>query len=107
MPFNAFRKRITLDENELRALYGSTEQLATLAESTERFADALSAQMRSEKAALTIALRRMRRIASDHDIDLREERRHCYIFRKCIYSNHNSVCTAIVIAICAVRCVLS
>ena len=51
----------------------SVRQVSILAEATERYADALSAQVRSEKAACVIAIRRMERLAADNEFELKVE----------------------------------
>ena len=73
------RRTVTLDNEQLLGITNSVRNLCTLAESTERFADALSAQVRAEKDACQTALRRLQRIADDNDVrpDARHEYGHC------------------------------
>ena len=67
------RKRVTIDAVQLQGLYSSVRQVSILAEATERYADALSAQVRSEKAACLTAMRRMEHVAEDNGIVLKQE----------------------------------
>ena len=75
------RKRVTLDASDLQQLYSSTRQVCMLCESTEKFADSLSAQIRFEKSACASSLRKMQRIADDNDIELTNEFCFCVVQR--------------------------
>ena len=67
------RKQLRIDAAQLQSLYTSVRQVSILAEATERYADALSAQVRSEKAACLTAMRRMEHVAEDNGIELKQE----------------------------------